>query len=64
MGPLHVIIEVDEPLVVSPRRDRLADVDPLMTQIQQSLQTMLDRLALESKPISPSESGQVAVPTH
>jgi len=33
---------------VSPERQRGVSVDPLMVQIQQSLQAMLDRLAEES----------------
>lgn len=46
--PLTVIIEIGEPLEVDPQRDRKAEVDPLMAQIETALQTMLDRLALES----------------
>ncbi|MBC8873564.1 MAG: 1-acyl-sn-glycerol-3-phosphate acyltransferase [Planctomycetes bacterium] len=47
-SPLKVIIEVGEAIEVSPERDRTADVDPLMAQMEQSLQGMLDKLALES----------------
>jgi hypothetical protein len=47
-GPLKAIIEVGEAIPVAPERDRTADVGPLMTQIEQSLQGMLDKLALES----------------
>jgi hypothetical protein len=47
-GRLKVIIEVGEAIPVSPDRDRSAAVDPLMTQIAQRLQSMLDALALES----------------
>jgi len=46
--PLKAIIEVGEAIQVPPERDRKAEVDPLMTQIEQNLQEMLDRLALES----------------
>ena len=47
-GPLKAIIEVGEAIQVAPERDRTAEVDPRMTQIEQSLQGMLDKLALES----------------
>jgi hypothetical protein len=47
-GNLKVILDVGEAIEVSPERDRTAPVDPLMTQIQQSLQTMIDGLAQES----------------
>jgi hypothetical protein len=47
-GDLKVILSVGEAIEVSPERQRGADVDPLMTQIQQSLQGMIDQLAGES----------------
>lgn len=47
-GHLKAIIEVGEPITVSPERDRHAEVDPLMARIAADLQGMLDRLALES----------------
>jgi 1-acyl-sn-glycerol-3-phosphate acyltransferase len=47
-GRLKVILEVGEPIEVDRERDRKAEVDPLMKQIEVSLQAMLDRLALES----------------
>ena len=47
-GDLKVIIQVDEPIQVSPKRDRGAKVDPLMSQVESRLQSMLDKLALES----------------
>lgn len=47
-GPLKAIIEVGEAIQVTSERDRTAEVDPLMTQIEQNLQEMLDELALES----------------
>lgn len=46
--PIKAIIEVGGAIQVAPERDRTAEVDPLMTQIEQNLQEMLDRLALES----------------
>jgi hypothetical protein len=46
--PIKAIIEVGEAIQVAPERNRAAEVDPLMTQIEQNLQEMLDRLALES----------------
>lgn len=50
-GPMHVIIEVDEPIEVSPERDRKATVDPLMAQIQLRLEAMMGRLGALSTPI-------------
>lgn len=47
-GKLKVVIEVGEPIDVSPERDRSAEVDPLMLAIQQRLQAMIDQLAQES----------------
>jgi 1-acyl-sn-glycerol-3-phosphate acyltransferase len=47
-GSLKAVIEVGEAIPVSPERDRQAEVDPLMVQIEDSLQGMLDRLARES----------------
>lgn len=43
-APMHAIIEVDEPIEVSPERDRKATVDPLMEQIRSRLETMMTRL--------------------
>jgi 1-acyl-sn-glycerol-3-phosphate acyltransferase len=47
-GHLKVVLEVAPAIEVTAERDRKAPVDPLMQQIQQSLQGMLDRLSLES----------------
>jgi hypothetical protein len=47
-GHLKAVIEVGPPIPVLPHRDRQASVDPLMVDIEQNLQTMLDRLAGES----------------
>lgn len=47
-GHLKVVIEVGPVIPVSPDRDRQAEVDPLMREIERSLQGMLDRLAAES----------------
>jgi 1-acyl-sn-glycerol-3-phosphate acyltransferase len=44
-GNLEVIIEVGERIEVEPHRDRSAEVDPLMAQIEQALGGMLTRLA-------------------
>lgn len=56
-GSLHAIIEIDEPIEVSPERDRASSVDPLMTEIEQRLQAMLDRLALKSPLYQPPPTG-------
>lgn len=45
---LHAIIEVGEAIEVSPKRDRGAETDPLMDEIENTLQRMLDELAKES----------------
>ena len=47
-APTKVVIEVGEAIEVSPERERGAAVDPLMAALEQRLQEMLDRLALES----------------
>jgi 1-acyl-sn-glycerol-3-phosphate acyltransferase len=47
-GHLRAVIEVGEPIPVSPERDRQAAVDPLMAAIEAALQSMLNRLAEES----------------
>lgn len=47
-GNLKAIIQVGPAIEVSPRRDRQAEVDPLMLDIQTGLQSMLDELARES----------------
>ncbi len=47
-GHLKVVIEVGEAIEVQPQRDRRAEIDPLMLEIETELQTMLNRLALES----------------
>ena len=52
-GRLKVIIEVGEAIEVSPHRDKSAAVDPLMARLEQDLQAMLDRLALESPLLEP-----------
>jgi 1-acyl-sn-glycerol-3-phosphate acyltransferase len=47
-GPLKVVLEVGEPIEVTPERQRGAEIDPLMPQIRDSLQAMLDKLAAAS----------------
>ena len=51
---IHAIIEVGEPIEVSPKRDRSAATDPLMDEIEMRLQSMLDALAVESPIWEPS----------
>lgn len=51
---IHAIIEVGEPIEVSPKRDRSAVTDPLMDEIEKRLQGMLDQLAVESPIWEPS----------
>ena len=50
-GNLKAIIQVQEAIEVSPKRDRRAEVDPLMEQIQLSLQAGIDQLCHESTPL-------------
>jgi hypothetical protein len=50
-GHLKVILQIGEAIEVSPERDRSAEVDPLMLQIQQSLQAMIDELGREAHPL-------------
>ncbi len=47
-GLLHAVIDIGEPIVVSPERERGATVDPVMSRLERSLQDMLDVLARES----------------
>ncbi|MCA9203743.1 MAG: 1-acyl-sn-glycerol-3-phosphate acyltransferase [Pirellulaceae bacterium] len=47
-GRLKVIIDVGEAIEVSPLRNKSADEDPLMVQLGNTLQRMLDELSLES----------------
>lgn len=47
-GHLKVVLDVGEAIEVSPERQRHTEIDPLMTQIRDSLQGMLDQLAAES----------------
>ena len=47
-GQLKAVLEVGPAIEVSPRRDRRAAVDPLIVKIEKELQSMLDRLSLES----------------
>jgi len=48
-GNMKVIIDVGEAMEVSPKRDRQATVDPIMSGIEQALTSMLDELAHESR---------------
>ncbi len=45
---LHAIMEVGEAIEVSTKRVRGVESDPLIVEIEQTLQSMLDRLATES----------------
>ena len=51
-GPLEVIIEIDEAIEVPIDRAPRGEEDPLMKQIRERLQGMLDRLAKEANPVS------------
>jgi len=64
-GHLKVVLDVGEALPVSPERPRGTTQDPLMDQIRERLQAMLDLLAAESPPWhdTPAPPHQVAAPT-
>ena len=47
-GHLKAVIQVGEAIEVDPRRPDRSAADPLMTRLEQDLQGMLDKLALES----------------
>lgn len=47
-GDLQVVLEVGEAMEVSPRRVRGAEVDPLLAELRDRLQGMLDQLAQSS----------------
>ena len=48
--PMRVIIDVDEAIEVSPKRQRDVKIDPLSEEIRTRLEAMLERLQTESKP--------------
>ena len=48
-GNLKVVLDVGEAIEVSTKRDRNAESDPLMTQIRQSIQEMLNELQKETR---------------
>jgi 1-acyl-sn-glycerol-3-phosphate acyltransferase len=54
-GQLKVVLQIGESIDVSPERDKRAPVDPLMTAIQSSLQTMIDELAAASPLVDMSQ---------
>lgn len=54
--PIHCVLDVGEAIPVSPRRDRAADVDPLLVELERHLQGMLDELASESRVYEPAGS--------
>lgn len=51
-GPLHAVIDVGQPVVVDGKRDRSANEDPVMADVAQQLQSMLNVLAAERKPVA------------
>jgi 1-acyl-sn-glycerol-3-phosphate acyltransferase len=59
-GQLKVVLDVGEPIEVNPERQRGVSVDPLMVQIQQSLQAMIDHLTGES-PLLEAAAGESAL---
>jgi hypothetical protein len=48
-GPRRVIIDVGEPLLVDPKRDRAAATDPLLHSLEESLRNLLSRTASHSR---------------
>ncbi|MCA9174453.1 MAG: 1-acyl-sn-glycerol-3-phosphate acyltransferase [Planctomycetales bacterium] len=61
-GHLHCILDVGEPIEVSSHRDRKAEVDPVMSELEQRLQGMLDQLGAES-PLLDEVAAQAASPS-
>lgn len=49
--PLHVILEVGEPITAEASKVGKQDTDPIMSGIADNLQAMLNRLSKEAKPI-------------
>ena len=47
--PMRVIVDVDEAIEVSPKRQRDAKIDPLSEEIRTRLEAMLERLQTESR---------------
>ena len=61
-GHLKVVLQVAPAIDVSPERVRGASIDPLMVEIEQSLQGTIDHLAKESRPLeSPEKASSSAV---
>ncbi|MCX7047010.1 MAG: 1-acyl-sn-glycerol-3-phosphate acyltransferase [Candidatus Sumerlaeota bacterium] len=52
--PIHAVIEVGEAIEVNPARDRSAATDPLMAEIRQRLETMLESLKSRRPAANPS----------
>ena len=48
-GKLKAIIDIDEPIEVSPKRERGAKRDPLMVQLEDRLNFMIDSMVSESR---------------
>lgn len=63
-GPLHVTVDVGEPILVESKRDRSAKQDPAMVQVGEQLQTMIDALVAERTPVAekPPEQPKPPVP--
>ena len=53
-GPMKAVIEVGAAIEVASKRDRSVAGDPLLTDLEQSLSTMLQRLSAESREYVPS----------
>jgi 1-acyl-sn-glycerol-3-phosphate acyltransferase len=63
-GHMKVILQIGPAIEVTAERDRKAPIDPLMLQIQQSLQGMMDKLALESPEIDPQTAAAIFPRSH
>ncbi len=61
-GQLKVVLQVGQAIEVSPERDRRAEIDPLMTAIQSSLQAMIDELAAASPLLDQSQPEAATAP--
>jgi hypothetical protein len=57
-GPWHVLLEIGEPIEVSPERSRGSEADPLLSELRSRLQAMLDRQ--QQDPAAPARTWEVA----
>lgn len=62
--PLHCVLDVGEGIHVGAQPDRVANVDPLLEELEKNLQRMLDELASESQLYVPIGHSRGSGPIH